>query len=410
MKPNSKSNFQAKKLITTSIYLNNNKQHGMSLIELLVALVVGLVVSLAVFSVLTVSEGRKRTTTSINDISKAGAYAAYQLDKAMRNAGSGFSGGLNPNVDGTHYSADYSFACKLKATNSGAALLPKAADFPAPFASVPKALTVAPVVILDGVATAGDVLITMGGGAGLSESITNLTNASSASNITVETTASITERDKLLMLSATADGTPNYGQTCLLDEVDAGFAQGTGSTYDVPMAGDFHDGATLSTYSTPSVLVNLGKSPQFFMYGVGANNTLFQYNLLDTAKAATNDQPNPSEFIEDVFQMEAIYGITNLAGAEGNMTWQAPAGTYASSKLLEGTAAANGLLRTIVMVRVALIMRTNLLEKEEVSSGSVTMFAGTGLAKTVSGLNKNYRYRVIETTIPIRNALVPLDT
>lgn len=146
------------------------------------------------------------------------------------------------------------------------------------------------------------------------------------------------------------------------------------------------------------------------MYGVGANNTLFQYNLLDTAKAATNDQPNPSEFIEDVFQMEAIYGITNLAGAEGNMTWQAPAGTYASSKLLEGTAAANGLLRTIVMVRVALIMRTNLLEKEEVSSGSVTMFAGTGLAKTVSGLNKNYRYRVIETTIPIRNALVPLDT
>ena len=75
----------------TPIY---SKQSGFSLIELLVAMIIGLIVSLAVYTVLTTFEARKRTTTSVNDTSQANTYALYQLDKKLRSAGSGFSAGL----------------------------------------------------------------------------------------------------------------------------------------------------------------------------------------------------------------------------------------------------------------------------------------------------------------------------
>ena len=69
------------------------KQIGFSLIELLVAMIIGLIVSLAVYTVLTTFEERKRTSTSVNDISQSNTYALYLLDKKLRSAGSGFSAG-----------------------------------------------------------------------------------------------------------------------------------------------------------------------------------------------------------------------------------------------------------------------------------------------------------------------------
>ena len=52
-------------------------QRGMTLIELLVAMLISLVLSLAIFGVLASSEGLKRTTTSVNDINQTGNYAMY---------------------------------------------------------------------------------------------------------------------------------------------------------------------------------------------------------------------------------------------------------------------------------------------------------------------------------------------
>jgi type IV pilus assembly protein PilW len=43
------------------------KQTGMTLIELMVAMVIGLGITLAISSVLIASENHKRTTTSTND-------------------------------------------------------------------------------------------------------------------------------------------------------------------------------------------------------------------------------------------------------------------------------------------------------------------------------------------------------
>jgi type IV pilus assembly protein PilW len=381
------------------------QQRGVTLIELLVALVIGLVVSLAVYSVLNVAEGRKRTTTTVNDIDKAGAFVAYQLNKALSSAGSGFTGGLNPNSGGKVRSAAYSFGCQLSMKKGSDTLLPKS-NFSAPFSSITN-LKLVPIVIVDGAASRGDVIVSMAGSGGLSESVTNLTSINAA-GLRAQTVASLTANDRILLIEANPDGTAKPGGNCLLDQIQTGFTQGDGSNFDVPLAGDYHTGGASTYDGTSTIVLNMGKLPQFDMYGVGNNNTLMKYDLL--SPAATGNDANPSAFIEGVYQMEAIYGTTNPSGAVGNFAWQAPTGTYSSAALLAGTPAANSALQTITLVRVAFIMQTNLAEKEAVSSGTVNLFEDvTGLEQTISGLNKNYRYRVIETTIPVRNALVALS-
>jgi len=82
-------------------------------------------VAVVLFSSLSVFEGRKRTSTSVNDINQAGNWAAYTLDKWVRSAGSGFADG-----DGK------AFNCVLRANRNGTKILPRTAALPAPFASV----------------------------------------------------------------------------------------------------------------------------------------------------------------------------------------------------------------------------------------------------------------------------------
>ena len=67
------------------------RQRGLSLVELLVAMAIGLILTLAIATVMTISEGSKRSITSTNDISQTGAYVTYTLDRALRSAGSGYA-------------------------------------------------------------------------------------------------------------------------------------------------------------------------------------------------------------------------------------------------------------------------------------------------------------------------------
>src|ERR1700704_829651 len=96
---------------------------GMTLIELMVAMTIGLGITLAITSVLIASENHKRTTTSTNDAQQTGSYAYYALDKALRGAGSSIAESAFPTDVGI-------LGCHLNATP----ILPHAGAFPAPFA------------------------------------------------------------------------------------------------------------------------------------------------------------------------------------------------------------------------------------------------------------------------------------
>lgn len=401
-------------------------QLGVSLIELMVAMVIGLVVSLAIYGVLTANEGRRRTTTSTNDIDQSGAYTIYQFSKLVHSAGSGFGGSTSTLLSGS----GSAFGCGLQVKIGGATtVLPAGAAFPEPFAAVAQALRLAPVIIFPGAAVAGtttngDVLMTMAGTGGLSEAITDFAAKPTANSLTLNSLAGFRANDVVLVTdSSTGAGVSN----CLVEQVASTFVPSS-TSLTLPLSGDYYTanvGATTlvgfsSTTAAPtSSVLNLGQTPIFNMFGVGANNTLMSYNLLRPANTTANDaNANPSVFADNVYAMYAIYGISN---ATTPLTWTLPTGNYAPASLLAGTAAANGFLQNIKAVKVVIIMQSALPEKIPAgqssipspgftftgASGSVSLFANELATPVVQTVNKaDRRYRLFEVTIPIRNSLM----
>lgn len=370
----------------------------------MVSLVIGLVVSLAVYGVMTTSEGRKRTTTSKNDIDLAGAYALYQIDKAVRSAGSGLGGGI-----GNTQAAGYSFGCKIKAAKSGTQKLPATAAFPTPFANASTTVRLVPVVIMDGQAPGAtastdddsDILQVMSGSGGLAETGTRLSGKPTvATNVTLDNLAGFRANDLALFVES--------GKDCLVEQVANSFPTTNAAILalvgNLPLGGTFAPSAAVAgtgttTYSSSSLALNLGQTPAFNMFAVGANNNLFRYDLLQS----TNDS-----IVDGVYQIHAIYGVYASAAHKTShtITWQAPTGSHVYSTLLNGSAASNGLLQNIVALKIGVVMRTSLPDKDTVSTSTLTLFSDTPIPVTVTLSDTSYRYQVFETTIPLRNALM----
>lgn len=379
------------------LFSKHANQGGFSLIELLIALVVGLLASMAVYSVMSVSESRKRTTTSVNDIDQAGAYALYQLDQEVRNAGSGLGMAYNDYQDVTS-----TFGCPLHAAKGGAQVMP-AATFPAPFASVGNTVRLAPIVILNGTAGAGgDVIIAMSGSGGIAEIPTKF--SSSTSNLlqlSLENIVGFRAKDLVLLLDSAST------QPCFISQVNTTFVAEANKSV-LPLAGTYYQGtiAGNTITSAQTFAINLGQSPSFTMLGVGTNNTLFKYDLLK-ASAATADDANPAVFVENIYQMQALYGV-DIDGddAVASITWVPPTGNYSAANLLNGSATAAARLATIKAIKIGLVLRTDLDETKTVSNDKLTLFSDTTSPITVDLSPVTYRYRAFEATIPLRNNLL----
>ena len=85
-------------------------QAGVTLIELMVGLVVGLLAVLVISQVMLTSEGQKRTATGGADAQISGALALYTLQRDLEQAGYGIAS--NPSI----------FGCPLSARFNGAAI------------------------------------------------------------------------------------------------------------------------------------------------------------------------------------------------------------------------------------------------------------------------------------------------
>ena len=371
---------------------------GFSLIELMVAMAIALVVTMAIFSVLTASEGRKRTTTSVNDVNQTGAYVSLVLDKNLRSAGSGFAQRWRE-----------AFGCRINASRSGTGvILPRAAALPAPFAAVSGSFRLAPVVIAQGQSAAGsDVLIVMSGTSGFSESPSRvLPGSATGDSLRLPNTLGLNGSDLVLV--------SEDGLGCLVEEVNTPFT-GSDDQY-LPFGGTYYTAtgtdANLSSFATTGTAfaIPIGNSatnpPQFTLYGVGADRTLFSYDILRTAGS---DAAMP--VAEGVVEMRALYGLDS----DGNRaldTWADPgSGAFDVATLLNGSAASGTNLRRIVAIRVALILRTSLAERgDPVAPTTLTLFQDMDPAlqqtRTLTADERRHRHRVVEATIPLRNILL----
>jgi type IV pilus assembly protein PilW len=372
-------------------------QRGLSLIELMVAMVIGLVVSLAIFSVMSVSEARKRNTTGANDMNQNGAFALYQLDQAIRSAGTGFS---------QQYTL--TFGCAINAKNSGKMVIPPA-SLPSPFSSLTAniggAFRMAPVIIAkDPNGKLSDNLIVMAGSAGYGEMPIESTSAPTASPSALHllNTLSFSAGQQLLVAERSGDGSGSLS-ACLIESVDNTYA-GSASSGVLPLGGKFYTAGTnkaLTSYSSNSVALNLGFNPSFQLYGVGLDNALVAFDLLNGTAAS-------ADLIADgVVEMHAIYGVDQADN--GTIAWTAPTGVYAASALLDGSVDAGKRIAAIKAIRIGLITRSAVEDKNVVSPATLpVMFGDTDFpyTKTLNEAEQKFRYRVLDATIPLRNALV----
>jgi type IV pilus assembly protein PilW len=420
-------------------------QRGFTLIELMVALVVSSVLTLAVFAALSVFEGRKRTTTATNDASQAGNYAMYTLDKWVRSAGSGFAqSGVPTPATSVYAGAVTSFGCQLFAARGNNDVLPRGASnpLPAPFANVNTGqagtFRLVPLMIAPGQTTPNvsgqpsDVLIVMAGAAGFGEGpilsqtaidgsgTPFVTPVGGASQLNLNSGVSLGGDD--LVLLADQPGASNVNP-CMVQQINS-VAGGSvlltnGTGYGKSTIGSGASSASVATYSANAVAMKLGNvaagnAPSFTVIGVGDDNTLFSYDLLQTSGADATPNPNLQALAEGVFELHALYGIDT--DNDGRVdSWQDPGASgsaYSPAALTAGTNAAAAVIARIKAVRVGLILRTSLQEKEQVAPATLSLFSdlGAGLTYTRT-LNaatgeRNFRYRVAESTIPLRNSLL----
>jgi type IV pilus assembly protein PilW len=380
-------------------------QRGMTLIELMVAMAIALVVTLVVSTLLVAGENHKRTTTSTNDAEQTGSYAFYALDRALRGAGSAFVESAYPADRGV-------LGCKLNA----AQILPRTTPFPAPFATAFLAgstnnLRVAPVLIAKSQSDGGsDVLVVMGGSGAAGGVSRALNGAGNSTSLILENTVGFAVNDvALVSQSGVTD--------CLLEEV-ASVSTPTlnvgGTTYYTEN-GSATDLATLSsslsTYVTP-----LGNAQtntvQFQLFGVGTDDTLYSYDLLQNQLKVQGTGADTSQAVADgVIQMNAIYGIQTTANPGVLSAWSGPGDAGYDINTVMTTPAT---MESIIAVRVALVVRGEYYDKNVVSPATLTIFSGyangtgTSLSQVIN-LNaaaQHYRYRVFEFMVPLRNMLL----
>lgn len=387
-------------------------QRGMTLIELMVGVVLSMVLALAVFTVMAQSEGRKRTTTAGNDINQTGNYTLYLLDKLVRGAGSGLA-----------EAADYALGCKLLAAKGNSVVLPRTQSLPDPFGGVDtgtaNTFRLAPVLIGQGQTKAAvsnkasDVLIVMASTSGLASVPVKFAGKAEGSELKLDNTMSVAAGDLVLLVDEQPLEATGGPVDCLVQQV--GSTAAVGASGKLALGGPFNasavNGTGAESYREGSARAlplggAAGGAPAFQVIGVGEHNTLYSYDLLQTTASPL------APIADGVFEMHALYGVDT----DGDLVvdrWVSPdeGSGYGLATLMDGSPTATGLLKQIRAVRVGLIMRTSLPEKDVVTHSIPALFADLDGSlqyqrKLETDDEKRYRYRTFETTIPVRNTLL----
>jgi type IV pilus assembly protein PilW len=363
------------------------RQAGMSVVEILVGLLIGMIGVVVIFSVLALAESQKRTTTAGSDAQTAGAIATYALERDLRMAGYGFGAAA---VKGH-------LGCAVAAhdTKRGAAFT----------------LDLVPVKITQGAAGAPDTLrVLWGASPQLVTSQTFTTN--SLTTKYTQGRAGFLRGD--LVVAAGAGG-------CVLTEITYNGFAGYSGTPPVPVAvSPADDGATIKHEAVAykneqnkdvTAQYNSGAGMTFgvgggFLYNLGprdaarwnlwqirGGSTLTVSDELHYADANGDGADDWIEVGENIIDLQAQYGID----ADGN-------GILASGEWQDGDPADWGQLRA---VRVALLARSAQWEKDAVTPAAPAWSGGPfAVADPADGTSwKNYRYRVYEIVVPLRNII-----
>ncbi len=366
---------------------------GFSIIDLMLGLTIGLLASVVIAQVFIQSDAHRRVTGGVADAHQSGTIASWRMMRELRMAGAGLQHG--PTLWG----------CGLEAWRNGAPLLP-AAGWPAPFDVFPTALTLAPIVVVDGGGVAPDAILVMAGHGGSGPAPIPASVVDDA-RIDVATSVGLSGGDLLLMADM-ASVAP-----CRIGQVAAGFAPvpgmlaprvvptgSPGSGYNAP--GGFSTLAPDRDYS----VIDLGLAPSISMYGV-TGGALVQYDVLRTSGLAV-----PTVQADNVENLQVLYGVDDGTGGTANDNvvdrWVVPGSAgFDAASLLAGGA---GVLQ-IKAVRVAMVIRA---AEGALVQGAAEVVVFPDLATPlqvrvpVAAGERRFARQVVDLVIPLRNQRIAL--
>lgn len=350
----------------------------MSLVELLVAAAIGIIASLAIFQVFAVFEGQKRTTTSGGEAQTNGTLALFTVEREVRLSGYGFN------------AADL-VGCTAQGWDeqTSAALAP---------------WTLAPIVInqgtgsTPGVAGSPDTVMVMyGNGDQLPAPVTLGVGSLGTTDDFFKIFNPFGFRKGDVVVFAEA------GRPCTLAQVSeippatgdsTKFNVQPGTTYvntsGAPVPTRYNNPSGLGTaYSASGKVFNLGEAPTIRTFSV--------QNAQLVSQPITSATATP--LYDGIAQLQAQYGKdTNNDGVVDVFDEATPTNTA-------GWAA-------VLAVRIAVVARSSLYEKEQVSPATIRLWADSAAAPTTTGPEwtltadeRHYRYKVFQTVVPLRNMI-----
>lgn len=357
---------------TTASSHADPRQRGVTLIELMVGLLLGLVVVLVTAQVLSFSEGQKRVTTSGGDAQVNGALGLYTLQREIQLAGYGLLSELMV------------LGCPLQANHATAGAMN---------------WTLAPVIITAGTGGAPDSVTVMYSDRSYAvPGIISVNHPTTSDRFTVRSALGFAVNDIVFAVPAAYSATNWCGayQVTSIENTNQ-LVHGTASSWNsggqvAPTAG----------YLAGDRLLNAGRLV-LRTFAVDANYNL-QQRTLDLMTGGMVSQ----DLFPQIVALRALYGKdTNADGVVD---------TYDNI-----TPTTNAGWQQVRAVRIALVARSGAYQKDEVTTASPVWDVGTAatitgtsvcgssrcLSLSVSNLAdwKHYRYSVFEVTAPLRNVI-----
>jgi type IV pilus assembly protein PilW len=363
------------------------RAHGFSLVEIMVALVIGMISMLIVLQVFSVSEGLKRSTTGSDDAQMSGAIGLFQLERDLNQAGYGIS-------------------------NSG--LINCSVSLPSG-----KSTTLVPVTIFSSGTTTTLVpawdtntdamIITYGNPVGPTEGDLITSQATSPSVYTMQAVPGYYKNDYVIAAQIPPT-TPAGTATCSGLAVDKITALPTGSSTNITVSTGIANMAA-GTY----ILYDIGQVPVVVGYAVRNGN-------LQTCNYFTTDCTKSTNWVDvagNITSLRALYGHDNNSGNMNGIidTWDQTTPTTACNWIRTSA------VDVVMVARNSEFSNAKLTStapswSEPAWSGMTVTWAGATVTSTPPAISidlsgnaglvspvtwQNYRYKLYSTVVPLHN-------
>lgn len=390
------------------------RQAGLSIVEMMVGMVVGLVASLVIMQSFSSSETYRRNISGTGDAMQSAAIAAQRLDMLIQEAGSGLARG------------SWVWGCRLLVTQSGTVVLPSPSGYPSPFSSVPQILRAVPAAIVNG-GSGSDVIMVMAGDSAAGNQGLSFSSATGDSlvvqtptiGMSLKSSAAALAYDLILAVPRKLAEDPGDCRVVqaaktmtapvITSDASLGLKVAT-FTKLVPLNTSTYGTVESAIYTKSPAAFHLGlrDSPNFAMLGVNSDSELVQYDLLKRI--------DPQIVGENIFLIKARYGLDNGVGGDINDNavdeWVAPSESgWTFADLMDGKRATQQRIGYIKALRIAMVVRSSQPITTPAPMTSIELFQDLGssrrFSRTLTTEEQRYQYQTYEWVIPLRSMRTP---